>query len=94
MLAQDGSWCSAGVVFLHDGDDIPGVSLVRENLKDLALWHQIGVSERPTVDLVVDWLQGLPRVRHSSLLMRSVYAVFWGATPRHLGTLPSLAQPC
>lgn len=60
VLAQDGSWCSAGVVFLQNGDGIPGVSLVRETLKDLALWQQIGIAERPTVDLVIDWLQKLP----------------------------------
>lgn len=61
ILAEDGSWTAAAAVFLaSDEEDAPGTSTVRSSVADLMLWRKIGLAERPTVDLAIKWLKGLP----------------------------------
>ncbi len=66
ILAQDGSWVTAGGVFLAgDENDVPGAAVVREAVADLSLWHRIGVADRPSADLALQWLRTLA---HSKVL--------------------------
>lgn len=61
ILGQDGTWARVATVFLSsDGEDLPDVSVIRPSVSDLALWRKIGVAERPTADLAIAWLNGLP----------------------------------
>ena len=60
ILAEHDGWASTEEVFLNpDDDDVPGATLIHPSLRELALWRKIGVADRPTVDLVMEWLQGL-----------------------------------
>ena len=60
ILAEHDGWASTEEVFLNpDDDDVPGAALIHPSLRELSLWRKIGVAERPTVDLVMEWLQGL-----------------------------------
>lgn len=60
VLADDGQWTTASGVFVFGSDDVPGAAVVREQVRDLALWGRVGVRERPTIDMVLEWLSTLP----------------------------------
>jgi hypothetical protein len=61
VLCQDGSWVTASEAFIAaDEHDVPGVPVVLQSVRDLALWRRVGVSERPTVELAINWLCSLP----------------------------------
>lgn len=61
ILTENVRWARASDVFLYsDEEDVPGTATVRDSLKDLTLWRKIGVPERPTADLAIQWLKGLP----------------------------------
>src|SRR5262249_60671776 len=48
-------------VFLSsDEEDVPGAAVIRPAVADLALWRRVGVADRPTGDLAIQWLKGLP----------------------------------
>jgi hypothetical protein len=60
ILAQDGTWATASGVFLAgDEEDVPGAAVVRASVLDLSLWHRIGVADRPSADLALQWLETL-----------------------------------
>ncbi|TPI12223.1 ATPase [Mesorhizobium sp. B4-1-3] len=57
ILAQDGTWVTSGGVFLAgDEEDVPGAAVIRSSVLDLSLWRRIGVAERPSADLALQWL--------------------------------------
>jgi hypothetical protein len=57
ILAQDGTWVTSGGVFLAgDEEDVPGAAVIRPSVLDLSLWRRIGVAERPSADLALQWL--------------------------------------
>jgi hypothetical protein len=61
ILTQDGSWAGAATVFLSSNEeDVPGAAVVRASVGDLTLWRKIGLAERPSADLAVQWLKELP----------------------------------
>ena len=61
ILAQDGAWVTSGGVFLagHE-EDVPGAAVIRASVLDLSLWRRVGVAERPSADLALQWLATLP----------------------------------
>jgi hypothetical protein len=60
ILAQDGTWVTSGGVFLAgDDEDVPGAAVIRASVLDLSLWRRIGVAERPSADLALQWLGAL-----------------------------------
>lgn len=64
VLTSDSEWAAGACVFLSsDEDDVPGTAVIRESVSDLTLWRKIGIAERPTVDLAIEWLKVLPRDR-------------------------------
>lgn len=57
ILAQDGTWATTSGVFLAgDEEDVPGAAVIRASVLDLSLWRRIGVAERPSADLALQWL--------------------------------------
>ena len=61
ILTQQGAWEASPAVFLStDDQDVPDAEVVRTSVSHLALWSKIGVAERPTADLAIAWLNGLP----------------------------------
>jgi hypothetical protein len=57
ILAQDGTWVTSGGVFLAgDEEDVPSAAVVRASVLDLSLWHRVGVADRPSADLALQWL--------------------------------------
>jgi hypothetical protein len=60
-LTQDGAWAATPAIFLSsDEEDVPDAAIVRSLVADLTFWRKIGVAERPTADLAIDWLKALP----------------------------------
>jgi hypothetical protein len=60
ILTEDSSWVRATDVYLSSEEDVPGVAILRSSIKELALWRKIGVAERPTIDLAIEWLKNIP----------------------------------
>jgi hypothetical protein len=61
ILTEGGSWENTFGTFLSGGeDDIPDVPVVRAAVRYLTLWRKIGVGERPTAELALEWLRTLP----------------------------------
>lgn len=61
ILTQNGIWESAAGVFLVKGEeDVPDAEVVRDSAATLTLWRKIGVADRPTVELAIEWLGSLP----------------------------------
>ena len=57
ILAQDGTWVTSGGVFLAgDEEDVPGAAVIRASVLDLSLWRRIGVADRPSAELALQWL--------------------------------------
>lgn len=57
ILAQDGAWVTSGGIFLAgDEEDVPGAAVIRASVLDLSLWHRVGVADRPSADLALQWL--------------------------------------
>lgn len=62
ILTSEGGWAKAGEVFLSPDDhDVPGAAIIHDALRPLTIWQKIGVEERPTLELILTWLQGLPK---------------------------------
>lgn len=60
ILAHDGTWVTSETVFLMASEeDVPGAALIRASVADLTLWHRVGVAERPSADLAIQWLSTL-----------------------------------
>ncbi|HKY20395.1 MAG TPA: ATP-binding protein [Vicinamibacterales bacterium] len=60
IFTDGGAWATAGGVFLNaDEEDVPGAAIVRASVQDLALWHKVGVADRPSADLALRWLSEL-----------------------------------
>lgn len=60
ILTEGNGWASAAEVFLAaDEEDVPGAALVHPSVRHLAIWLKVGVANRPTVDLAIDWLANL-----------------------------------
>jgi hypothetical protein len=61
ILASERSWHEASGVFASsEDDDVPGAVVLLPSVKDLALWHKVGVPDRPTAGLSIEWLSELP----------------------------------
>lgn len=60
IFAADGTWARSNAVYLMDNqDEVPGASVIRASVRHLMLWRRIGVAERPSVDLALDWMRTL-----------------------------------
>ncbi|TGP85629.1 MULTISPECIES: ATPase [unclassified Mesorhizobium] len=60
ILSEGATWETIDSIFLlSDEEDVPAAAVIRSALTDLALWSRLGV-QRPTAELAIDWLQGLP----------------------------------
>ena len=60
-LTDQSEWVNSDEVFLNsDIEGVPGTVLIHPSLRDLSFWRKIGVPERPTADMEIEWLKGLP----------------------------------
>jgi hypothetical protein len=60
ILSAGNEWCSSGEVFqVADEQDTPDAAVVHPTVAHLSMWTRLGVPERPTVDLIIDWLKEL-----------------------------------
>lgn len=60
ILTENGLWENTHGVFLFAGDeDVPDAPIIRAAVRDLSLWRTIGVGDRPTAQLAIQWLKGL-----------------------------------
>ena len=61
LLTETGGWAKSSGVFLSlNEEDVPGAEIIRASIRDLALWGKIGIEQRPTADLAIQWLKELP----------------------------------
>src|SRR5262249_22015000 len=58
----NGEWARADEVFWGSDDlRVPGATAIHAELRHFAIWQRIGVPERPTVEMVLAWLNSLPK---------------------------------
>jgi hypothetical protein len=61
LLTEQGNWTRIQDVFIsNDGLDLDGLQTVLNDLKDLSLWRQLSVRERPNDEAAVAYIQALP----------------------------------
>jgi len=61
IYTEDGTWETAVAAYIAANEnDAPGAALIHSDAAQLSMWRKIGVNERPTVDLAIKWLKGLP----------------------------------
>ncbi|MBN1363341.1 MAG: hypothetical protein JW976_00915 [Syntrophaceae bacterium] len=57
VLTENSGWSKADSVFITSNEeDVPDAAVVKAAWKDLSIWEKIGIIERPTVDLAIEWL--------------------------------------
>ncbi len=66
ILTDASSWARTKEVFLAEDEAVPNAAVIRSSVRYLSLWHRIGVAERPTADLAIEWLKSLPSGQHLS----------------------------
>jgi len=61
VLTGAGDWAKSSEVFQYAGEDnLPDAPVVHPAANNLGMWARLGVATRPTADLVLGWLKGLP----------------------------------
>lgn len=61
IITADSEWVYTSEVFLNSDEELaPGAAVVHSAIRDLALWHKVGVANRPTGDLALKWLAEIP----------------------------------
>lgn len=61
IFSEDNLWHTAETIFLQANEaDVAGAALIHNEFRSLALWHKIGVPERPTLQSALEWLKTLP----------------------------------
>lgn len=61
IFAEDATLQTAASIYITANEnDAPGAALIHSSINQLSLWRKIGVIERPTVELAIQWLKGLP----------------------------------
>ena len=61
VFTDTGSWSNAPGVFISsDLTELPDTEVVRSSVRDLSMWHKLGVPDRPTPELAISWLFQLP----------------------------------
>ena len=89
ILTNQNEWANSDEVFLNS--DIKGLQeavLIHPLLQDLSLWRKIGVQERPTAEMEIEWLKGLPsggklnelQTRRVQQIMRAYPDRIWNET--------------
>jgi hypothetical protein len=89
IFSEKANWTNVlGVYLSSDEEDVPDAEIVRDSVRDLMLWRKIGVAERPTSELAIQWLKGLPSgqvlsqndVRRVRALLARYAARIWDET--------------
>ncbi len=61
VLTENSGWAKLSEVFISaEEEDAPGVAILHPSVRHLMLWQKIGMENRPTADLALNWLQNLP----------------------------------
>ncbi|HNQ78440.1 MAG TPA: ATP-binding protein [Acidobacteriota bacterium] len=60
ILSHKNEWMAINSVFISSNEeDVPDAEVIRHSVNNLSLWRKIGVAERPTVELALEWLKDL-----------------------------------
>lgn len=60
ILSNDREWTTSGEIFrFTDDESLPGAPVVHSSVASLPLWGRLGVADRPTAELMIQWLQSL-----------------------------------
>lgn len=62
ILSETGEWMETDEIFLigNEEESVSGVAIVHSMFRDLALWQRLGVADRPTVEMDIEWIEQLP----------------------------------
>jgi hypothetical protein len=61
IFTEECTWETADSIYITSNEnDAPGAALIHSDVNKLSLWAKINVNERPTVELALKWIRGLP----------------------------------
>lgn len=61
IYSQEGGWHSSKSIYITANEnDVPDAPIIYHEAGRLSLWRKIGVEERPTAELAINWLKELP----------------------------------
>ena len=60
IVGEDGRLYSSGEIFIYPDEDAPGLPCLPAAVRDLALWHQLSIPDRPTIKNLLSQLKSLP----------------------------------
>ncbi len=61
ILSESGSWHTTSDVYRSNPEGLPGVTCIHSSSVHLNLWEKIGVSARPALETILNWLAGLEK---------------------------------
>jgi hypothetical protein len=94
ILTAESEWVSAPEVFLNaDDEDAPGAAVVHPAIRNLSLWHKVGVAGRPTGDLSLKWLAKSLRTKSFRRMNCAEFALSCPLCRADLDGMSALAQP-
>ena len=60
ILTAESEWTSTGEVFQHaDDNDVPDAPVIHPQVRQFSMWTRLGVADRPSLELVLRWVQSL-----------------------------------
>lgn len=60
ILTADEDWATSDAVFqCPDEQGLPDATVIHDSFAQLPMWGKLGVAERPTFDLILEWFNGL-----------------------------------
>ncbi|MDL2316335.1 hypothetical protein LJC59_04565 [Desulfovibrio sp. OttesenSCG-928-A18] len=60
ILSDNNAWCMTSEVFLAaDEDEAPGVAVLHPSFTEFVIWRKLGIAERPTGEMALEWLSNL-----------------------------------
>jgi hypothetical protein len=60
ILTNSGEWTTSAEVFQRASEDgLPDAPVIHSSIQDLSMWARLGVADRPSTELVLNWLSNL-----------------------------------
>lgn len=60
IVGEDGRLYAAPEIFIYPDEDAPGLPCLPLSVRDLSLWHQLSIPDRPTIKNLLSQLRELP----------------------------------
>ena len=75
IFSDAGTWETTNSIYIYANEmDVPGAQVIHLEMNHLSLWRRLGINERPSKELAIEWLSSLPS--GSKLSASDAYRVY------------------